>query len=213
MGPHKYNRTELDEGRIGEEHVTELTRHWQRTHPPLAVDGYCGPHTRNSIEHALPMQRRIWPLLRLPDGRKPQVTSGFKTRNPSRPDHDGVDLFFAWRKTDHAMPPGSAVVVNNQRKWWVPDGVHAVAAADGVVGLSGEISTGCRCWIEHVDGLRTGYFHLQELLVQPQQRVAVGTKLGLVGGHPRHLHFEVSPTMSYSPMDPENWLEHAFVEA
>lgn len=45
-----YNASELAAGRITPAHVTVLTREFQAAHPPLTVDGMCGPQTRAVIE-------------------------------------------------------------------------------------------------------------------------------------------------------------------
>lgn len=47
-----YNASELAAGRITPAHITELTTEFQRAHPPLVVDGKCGPQTRAAIEQA-----------------------------------------------------------------------------------------------------------------------------------------------------------------
>lgn len=102
-------------------------------------------------------------------------------------------------------------------RYVVPSGTRALAVRDGIVrrGEYGRIRTGLRLWVEHADGHRTGYFHLEELLVQPGERVKAGQPIGVVGddpsvdGDPRHLHLELSPIDAYQPRDPVPYLRGA----
>lgn len=76
-------------------------------------------------------------------------------------------------------------------------GDEIVAAADGVVLLSGELYYAGRCvYLDHGQGLVTMYFHLSERKVEQGQRVARGQLIGLAGETGRstrpHLHFGVS---------------------
>lgn len=211
-----YNRDRLASGDIGPQHITEMTEFWQRHHG-LAVDGYCGPRTIASIEQGM-YSNRCYPLRNLHDGREAVITSGFKTDNPSRPTHNGVDFFFQWLDSDPdvLVGDGGAIMRNGVRRWWYPDGYHAVAAASGVVSAVKRISTGNRVWIDHDDDddLRSGYFHGADLFVQKGDHVAMGDPIFVVGDNPgvydgKHLHFEISPVDYYAPMNPRLWLEHA----
>lgn len=159
---------------------------------------------------------KVYPLRNLWDGRKPTITSGFKTHNPDRTSHDGVDFFYRWLDADIAMPTsdGGAIRKNGRRKWWIPPGTVAVAAASGVVSRASRIGTGWRCWVDHGNGERTGYFHGSTLLVKKGDTVAAGEPLLIVGDSPTgndgtHLHFEVSPILVYEPKDPRRWLRGA----
>lgn len=221
MNPNDYNLQQLKSGALTTDHVTALVESFQEQHG-LAVDGKCGPLTRALLEQrrrvAPAYGIRFWPLLALADGRQPVITSGFHTRNPSRPTHNGVDLFYRYEDSDPAVPAGNggAVIKNGERRWWIPPGTMAVAADDGVVATTGRLRTGLRCWVDHGNGLRTGYFHLLTLEVRQGQRVEAGQPLGEVGHNPSvddpaHLHFEVSPVGVYRPMDPETLLEVAEV--
>lgn len=163
---------------------------------------------------------RAYPLPLLPDMRRAYITSQFKTRNPSRPTHNGVDLFYRWRQSDGMVKMGDGGATRDRDnpgmpKWFIPEGTKAIAAADGIVQIVGEIRTGWRLWIAHADGTRSGYFHLRSVDVSPGAEVSLGHPLGEVGDNPRaidaeHLHFEISPAGSYAPMDPEVWLKGAF---
>lgn len=217
-----FNRRQLGNGSLKEGHITALVEFWQRHHD-LAVDGYFGENTKDSVEREMHVDSgRYWPLVMLPDGRKPVITSGFYTENPSRPTHRGVDMFYKWLEQDPDVPvgDGGAIKRRGKRKWWYPPADfcqlagYAIAAGDGMVKRSGRIATGLRCWIEHQDGTQTGYFHLGTLEVVAGQPVRAGQPLGLVWDSPigrdaKHLHFEVSPAGKYAPVNPRKWLENA----
>lgn len=215
MSADSYNQGKLDSGELSISNVTEMVNAWQRLHPPLAVDGYAGPNTIASLNEGTQL-RKIWPLLSLTDGRVPVITSGFYTENGSRPTHKGVDMFFKWLDKDPDVKVGNcgAIKRNGKRRWWYPDGYVAVAAAAGTVSTAGDTKTGWRCWVDHSDGNRTGYFHGASLLVQAGQEVQAGDPVIVVGCNPnnynaKHLHFEVSPVGSYQPKNPRVWLEGA----
>lgn len=77
-----------------------------------------------------------------------------------------------------------------------PRGTPVRAAADGTVVFSGvRGGAGNLVELEHADGTRTSYAHLDEIGVAPGERVAVGQVLGAVGTTGRttgpHLHFAV----------------------
>lgn len=211
--PAIYNAEQIRIGRLTSEHVTELVRHWQRSHE-LSDDGMAGPRTVASIAAALkPEPFLACPLPVLPDGRKATVTSEF--RPADRPNHDGCDFFYRWRagdKPNHVGDKGGAGKnPDGTPRWVVPYGVVAIAAAAGRVTLAGNSPTGYRIWIDHGNGLRSGYFHLLDCRVLIGQSVEVGHPLGEVGDNPadndgRHLHFEVSPVDRYAPMDPVPFL-------
>lgn len=209
MTPADYNAAQLASGALTATHVTALVRAWQQAHA-LIADGMAGPQTIASLR---PARFLACPLPRLPDGRTAVVTSEF--RPADRPDHAGVDWFFSWRpgdKPDFVGDGGCAgKTADGHPKWVVPSGVCAIAAAPGKVTLAGDSPTGHRVWIDHGNGLRTGYFHLLDLRVTVGLMVNAGTALGLVGDNPadndaRHLHFELSPVDRYEPMDPVPYL-------
>jgi murein DD-endopeptidase MepM/ murein hydrolase activator NlpD len=226
MTAEEYVQQELRAGRLTAAHIVELVRWFQKGHA-LDDDGKPGAFTRAAIEASMDKKDRIaeWPrtptlhspMPKLPDGRKAVITSGFKTVNPSRPDHNGVDMFYTWKfgdRPDFVGDMGAAGrKANGEPKWVVPHGVRCVAAADGVVQIAGRIGTGYRMWIDHGNGWRTGYFHLLDTNnLAPGDVVYVGQQLGLVGDNPkdgdaRHLHFELSPSDRYAPVDPEPYLE------
>lgn len=204
-----YNEEQLDSGSLTARHVTAMTRHWQAA-AGLVADGKAGPATIASIEAAIrPAKFLANPLPKLADGRVAVITSEF--RPPDRPNHDGIDLFYAWRTGDEPDFVGdkgcAGKTPEGKPKWVIPYGTLALAAASGRVQIAGNSATGYRVWIDHGNGLRTGCFHLLDVRVTVGQFVAAGTPLGLVGDNPadhdgRHLHFELSPVDRYAPMDP-----------
>lgn len=221
MTAEEYVRRELEAGRLTAAHIVELVSfyQWQKG---LKPDGKPGPLTMAALDEALgpkptkhPTLR--WPMPVLPDGRKAVITSGFKTNNQSRPDHDGVDMFYAWKYGDRPDFTGDHGAAgkqpNGDPKWVVPYGVRCLAAADGVVQIAGKIGTGYRMWIDHGNGWRTGYFHLLDVNgFAVGDKVTAGTPLGLIGDNPkdgdaRHLHFELSPSDRYAPVNPEPYLK------
>lgn len=188
----EYNERQLATRKLLPSDVTKLVRYWQVGHQ-LEPDGQAGPKTIASLVGPRQGWPRCYPLRALADGRKPQITSGHATVNPSRPTHRGVDLFYPREAGDPAMPIGDG---GRERDWWIPDGTIAIAAVAGVVTRAGPSATGYHAWIAIDDEWRIGYFHLSRLDVQIGQRVELGAPIGVVGDNPkdrdaRHLHFEL----------------------
>ena len=209
-----YNSIQLSTGALTWADITELVRYWQAAHIALKVDGKAGSQTLAALRETMrPALFLHCPMPVLSDGRKAVVTSEF--RPADRPNHDGIDWFYKWHtgdKPDHVGDHGCAGRnADGTPKWCVPYGTMAIAAAPGRVSLAGTSPTGWRVWIDHGNGLRTGYFHLLGLRVAVGDEVTVGQSLGDVGDNPadhdgRHLHFELSPTDRYAPMDPVPWM-------
>ncbi len=222
-----YNHAELVAGRLTMAHITELVRFWQtESQSGLSPDGMFGPKTRAEVDvalgrHAMP----VVPFLSSPmpklgsvnsQYRVAQITSGHHSVNPDRPNHNGCDFFYRWQPGDLPNFVGDKGGATKQKdgtpKWVVPYGVNAIAAASGKVQIAGNSMTGYRCWIDHGNGWRTGYFHLLDLRVHVGQEVKIGAPLGLVGDNPadhdgRHLHFELSPVDRYAPVNPEPYFK------
>ena len=224
-GAPEYIRSALADGALTVDHVEELVRFYQAEHG-LMVDGKPGPQTRAVLEaeHAARVGPpaipgpRCWPLRSLADGRKPRVTSGFKAKNPDRPNHNGCDLFYRYQPEAGDPPMKAGDGGRTSSGWWIPDGTSAVAGAAGTVVLAGASKTGFRVWIDIGGGWHIGYFHLTKLDVSVGEKVAMGKPVGIVGDNPvdidaRHLHFELYygelGTYPRGCQDPEAFLEGA----
>jgi len=233
MSAGDYNRRRVAEGQITTDDLESLWD-WFTAQPGaledavatfqaatgLVEDSYLGPHTLERLRHG--PDARAWPLVLLPDGRAPVITSRFYTENPERPTHKGVDLFYRWLEDDPDVPvgDGGAITRNGKRRWWYPPRAafhqarDAVAAHAGIVQDASKIGTGLHAWIDHGNGQRSGYMHLAELYVAKGQEVELGQSIGLCGDSPRghdalHLHFEISPVDRYAPTNPRLWLASA----
>jgi murein DD-endopeptidase MepM/ murein hydrolase activator NlpD len=222
-----YNHAEIISGRLTMAEITALVKFFQMSRPSsegLVADGMAGARTQAAINELLmpataPATDAILKFLAAPmptlgDGRKPVITSSFK--HPKRLKHVGLDFFYLFKDGDKPDFVGDGGGAGDGKgsspKWVVPFGVSALAAAAGKVQVAGKSATGFRLWIDHGNGLRSGYFHLSTLVVAIGQVVTVGQPLGLVGDNPadhdgRHLHFELSPVDRYAPMDPVPYLK------
>lgn len=211
-----YVQRQLDGGRLLPQHIVALVRHYQEARG-LDVDGMPGAATLGELERDIALLKgetiaKVYPLPLLSDGRRPIVTSSFRSR--SRPRHNGVDLFYEYvAGVDPVVKRGDGGATSNG-KWWIPEGTCAIAAADGVVTRASRIPTGFRVAVEHADGYETIYAHLEDLRCEVGQPIALGHPVGLVGDNPidhdaTHLHFEVTPAGRYAPVDPEKWLAGA----
>lgn len=196
-----YNRRQLASGALGVELVTELVVAFQRDNN-LEADGFAGPHTLEALEAVRAVRLgppplpavRCYPLRALADGRRPEVTSRFRTRNADRPTHNGIDLFY--RYAEGKDPPMKVGDGGRTSRWWIPDRTPAIAVAAGRIVIAGASKTGFRAWLELGAGWFAGYFHLAELLVRAGDVVELGTPIGIVSDNPadhdaRHLHFEL----------------------
>jgi murein DD-endopeptidase MepM/ murein hydrolase activator NlpD len=240
LSAQEYIKQELDAGRLTLAHIEAAIRYFQLFKLDLNpgdkdYDGKPGPVTRAALEAGFqslfkkpepppaPDPRTVAPFLSCPlpllkgslspQVRKPQITSQF--RKPDRPDHDGCDFFYRWEPGDQPAFVGDGGCegkdLNGNPKWVVPYGTWALAAAPGVVQSVGPSPTGFRVWVDHGNGLRSGYFHLSSTPRLPGDHVSTGASIGLVGDNPkdqdgRHLHFEVSLVEKYEPLDPEKYL-------
>ena len=111
-----------------------------------------------------PRIAKVYPLPLLPDLRRPYITSSGHWRNPSRngkpgPDgkptkrHDGCDFFYRWRIKDGNVRLGDGGAARDWSKpgappkWFIPEGVTAIAAAPGIVLSARPAPTGHHVWI------------------------------------------------------------------
>ena len=236
MNAQEYIKQQLASGALTLAHIETMVRDFQDTYNVRGgVDGKPGSATLAAIEkcdfYPKPepekpqspgrfLERLPLPAIRGAAGfRKPKVTSGF--RPADRKDHDGLDLFYRWEVGDQPAFTGDGGCegknADGTPKWVVPYGTDALAAAGGTVQLAGPSPTGYRCWVNHGNGLRTGYFHMEKLYVHAGQYVQAGAALGLVGHNPspavdgRHLHFELSPVEKYEPMDPTPYFKEGLL--
>lgn len=227
MTAEEYVREELAAGRLTAAHIVELVEFFQER-SDLYVDGRPGAKTRAAVDASKAVAGTeqttrspqstpflSTPLPTLSGGRKPVITSSFKSVNPSRPNHNGVDWFYRWQEGDEPAFVGdkgaATKLPSGKPKWGVPYLTFALAAASGTIQIASNSPTGYRCWIDHGNGWRTGYFHLMNLKVHAGEKVIRGQELGLVGDNPkdgdaRHLHFELSPVDKYAPVNPEPFL-------
>ena len=104
------------------------------------------------------------------------TTSGYGVRR----NYNSAQYFSVHTGQDFAAPGGSPVL----------------APADGIVALAEPLTVrGISVILDHGAGLFTGYWHLQEALVTPGEKVRAGDPIGLVGTTGRstgeHLHWEL----------------------
>ena len=143
--------------------------------------------------------RWVWPVKSW-NGRVPVISDGFGSPRPGGITHQGVDVMFRRQPTDSLV----AGTPNGSKLFVMPDGVHALAAADGYVWSAMQTPRGWAVVIDHKPlPYATFYTHLERLLVAQAapskngQRVLAGTPIGIVGGDPivpprlKHLHFEL----------------------
>lgn len=142
--------------------------------------------------------RWVWPIAAW-NGRAPVISSGFALRSGGVL-HKGADIMFQRRAGD----PFVAGTPNGSKAHVMPDGIHALAASDGVVWSAMQTPRGYAVVIDHdVPGLATFYLHLDKLFIKPtargesRERVGAGQPIGTVGFSPidgeklKHLHFEI----------------------
>jgi hypothetical protein len=138
------------------------------------------------------------PVPRLPDGRPPETSSGFRG---SRPDHIGVDITVRRRPGDPTGHPYS------EGGWFFPSGIPALAIADGTVKKTRATSSGILTQVEH-GNLVSEYRHLERTLPEGT-RVRRGQPVGIIGknGGMYHLHFGILVNGGYT--DPAPFLANA----
>jgi len=120
------------------------------------------------------------------------VTSDYKSRNPKRKNHNGIDLV--------------------SRKNGMNTTDYIVAIEDGIVTISTySSSAGYYVEIKHDNGYKTRYLHMKKgtLKVKKGDKVTKGQVLGYMGNTGNsdgaHLHFDVNNGKSY--VDPLPYLQ------
>jgi len=219
---HAYNNQQRERGKLTDRHLERLVRHWQAAYG-LDVDGMAGPKTLATLAandnkpQLQPLgEDWVWPMCSLSDGRRPVITSGYKDDNPSRPNHNGVDIFWPWIPSDPDPGKTRRVLSKRKRRWWIPVGAVAVAVRDGRCrDVRPNHKTGGLVWLD-IGDVKVGYMHLEKVLVKPHQDVKQGDPIGIIGGNPAtkdalaHLHFEVAEIgPGYRPMNVSKWLKNA----
>lgn len=136
-----------------------------------------------------------WPMPRLADGRAPDVSSGHRTVNPSRPTHDGVDVMYPRLAI---VSKRAAAADHGTTRWEVPAGTPVLAAHAARVWSVRMTDVGGIVVLDHGPLVwATRYLHLETLEVKRGDVVRAGDVLGLCGWSPRdgakvrHLHFEL----------------------
>ena len=139
----------------------------------------------------------VWPVPAW-QGRPPSISDGFHSpRSHGR--HNGVDIMFDRLPTD-AFRVGSP---NGSRAFVMPDGIAALAAADGELWSAMSTQHGFAVVIDHKPlPFATFYTHLERLFVpptnpgsKPKRKIRAGEPLGIIGYSPldaaklKHLHF------------------------
>lgn len=204
----------------------------------LKVDGIVGPITMGAIDALgsimkpdtvvlasglIAPRERCWPIAKLADGRRPEITSRHAVHNPERSTHYGVDLFY--RRAPHETP---AKGDGGTPKWIIPPNTPMLATADGEVVFAGPSKTGWRVWIRHVGDVCTGYFHMTKLdgpAIARGKTLELGKPIGIVGASPLdaaglvHVHFEnyrgdiyadvAAKLYPRGTVDPEPWFAGA----
>lgn len=104
--------------------------------------------------------------------------------------HPGADIMYPRAEAGALKLPHFA------RRFYMPDGIPALAFDDGVVTRAGVIDTGGRVQIDHGGGISTKYFHLRNLKMKVGDRVRAGDVVGTISHNPKgfrlnHLHFEL----------------------
>jgi len=127
--------------------------------------------------------------------------------------HLGADIVYERRGRRYlvaAYPPGSP---NGTWRYFMPDGVPALAAGDAIVRLTRSSCSAYSVVLQHANGWVSYYTHLEQLSIGADQTVVAGQPIGVIGqdavGHRglRHLHFELwSDGRRGSAVDPGPYL-------
>jgi hypothetical protein len=123
------------------------------------------------------------------------VSNEFRANDPTQ--HLGVDLMFRRRDARDLVSVYPPKTANGTPLFFMPDGISALAAADGTVSFADMTGMGNSVIIQHPIGWATYYTHLSSLAVKRGEVVRAGQVLGTIGASPldaehlKHLHFEI----------------------
>mgnify|MGYP000906227783 CR=1 FL=1 len=155
----------------------------------------------------LPPSREAW-VFPVPSlgARRPEVSDGWastrtttsKTTNTTiRRLHLGADIMFRRHQLGELADVYRPRTPNGTDRYFMPDGVPALAASAGVVIFARRTGVGGTVKIAHPEGWTTYYTHLSSLAVAEGQAVLAGAPVGTIGYDPQdprkliHLHFEL----------------------
>ena len=142
----------------------------------------------------------VFPVPSLGD-RHAVISDGFgspRTRGDgSKEKHLGADLMFRRRDARDLIAAYPPRTVNGTKAYFMPDGVPALAASEGVVTFATWTPMGYTVIVRHPNGWATYYTHLSSLSVARGDDVSSGQPIGIIGGSPadgphlKHLHLEL----------------------
>jgi hypothetical protein len=144
--------------------------------------------------------RWVWPVPAF-EGYRPVVSDGWGSirRSPdgTARSHLGADIMFRRRSAADRSAEFPAGTAGGSKAHFMPSGVVALGAADGVVRFAAVTRRGSTVVIRHAGGWSSYYTHLESLRVAVGDAVRAGQPIGIVGHDPtdprglRHLHFEL----------------------
>jgi hypothetical protein len=142
----------------------------------------------------------LWPVPTLGD-RRSVISDGWgsprKNADGTTRTHRGADIMFKRRTGSDLLSVYPAGTSNGTAGYFMPDGVPAIAAADGKIKEAKRTSRGFSVVIAHADGWATYYTHLDQLAVSAGQAITAGQPIGLISYDPtdsrklKHLHLEL----------------------
>lgn len=155
----------------------------------------------------------VWPVPIHDRHGAPVVSDPFGRDKREGRGHLGVDIMFKRSSKGEFDRP-------EQTPWYrMPDGIHALACANGTVWSVQKQRQGFVVRIDHGFPWLSVYRHLKNPLVQGGEQVAAGAPIGTIGHDPtndngiNHLHFEIwdtsigsSNTREARSVDPSRWL-------
>jgi len=123
--------------------------------------------------------------------------------------------FYGDRREYRFADGGKSASIHNGIDLAAPAGTEVLACGAGRVVLAAErLVSGRSVVIEHLPGVYSLYFHLQEIRVREGEEVGQGRVLGTVGSSGlatgAHLHWELR--VSGAAVNPEFYLDHALID-